>query len=128
MNLSGSTISFPFRPDVRGSIAVTSERSEIIVQAVQDILETRQGERVMLPDYGLPDFIFAVQNFGFAARIAYFLEEQILKYCPLVASVSAKAQTDSEGRAVVNLTYTETGEFASPRNLVFPVWQYMGDK
>ena len=123
MNINGSTINFPFRPDVRGTFATTANRSEMIVQAIQDILETRQGERVMLPDYGIPNFVFAVQDFGFAARIAYFIEEQITKYVPLVKAVKVVSQTDEDGRAVVALQYWEVGEINAPKNLVFPVWQ-----
>lgn len=123
MNINGSTISFPFRADVRGSLATTADRSEQIRQAIQDVLETRQGERVMLPDFGIPDFVFAVQDFSFAARLAYHLEEQILKYVPLVRSIKVTSATDDEGRAIVELEYMEAGEIYSPKNLVFPVWR-----
>lgn len=126
MNLHGSTISFPFRPDVRGTTATVSVRSTLITQAIADVIETRQGERVMLPDFGIPDFVFAVQDFSFAARLAYHLETQIAKYVPLVKSVAVKADTDDDGRAVVNVRYTEVGEINAPKNLVFPVWQYLG--
>lgn len=124
MNISGSTLSFPFAPDVRGSVKTTTNHSDIIVQAIQDVLETRQGERVMLPDYGIPDFVFAVMDFSFAARLAYHFEEQIKKYVPLVKNVFARSGTDEEGRAVVELQYSEVGEINAPKNLVFPVWQY----
>lgn len=126
MNIHGSGISFPFRPDVRGSIATTANRSDIIVQAIQDVLETRQGERVMLLDYGIPDFVFEVMDFSFAARLAYHFEEQIKKYVPLVRNVSVESGIDEEGRAVVELQYSEVGEINAPRNMVFPVWQYLG--
>lgn len=125
MNLHGSTLSFPFRPDVRGTTATVSERSELIAQAIADVLETRQGERVMMPDYGIPDFVFAVQDFSFAPRLAYHLETQITKYVPLVKSVQVKAETDDDGRAIVNLRYTEAGEINAPKNLVFPVWRFL---
>lgn len=124
MNLDGSNLSFPISPDVRGTVKVITDRSGIISQAIADVLETRRGERVMLPDYGIPDFVFAVQDLGFAARLAYHLEEQIKKYVPLVASVTISAATD-EGRAAISLTYTEVGEIASPKNLVFPIWKYL---
>lgn len=126
MNLQGSTISFPPRPDVRGTLATVADRSGIIAQAIADVLETRQGERVMMPDYGIPDFVFSVQDFGFASRLAYYLEQQILKYVPLVGSVKVKAATDELGRATVALQYLLVGEINAPRNLVFPVWQYLG--
>lgn len=125
MNLAGSTISFPFRSDVRGTVATTAKREEIIARAIADIIETRQGERVMMPDYGLQDFIFAVQDFSFAPRLAAHLEEQILKYVPLVKSVKAKAETDENGRASVSLQYFEVGEVVAPKNLVFPVWRLL---
>lgn len=126
MNLHGTTINFPFRPDVRGTMATTATRSEVIAQAIADVVETRQGERVMLPDYGIPDFVFAVQDIGFAARIAYHIEQQIIKYVPLVKSLAVKTETDELGRAVVAVQYTEVSEINAPKNLVFPVWQYIG--
>lgn len=126
MNLSGSTISFPFRPDVRGSVVTTANRSEQIAQAIRDVLETRRGERVMLPDYGIPDFVFAVMDFGFAARLAYHLEQQIVRYVPLVKSVKLVEAADNENRATILIQYTEVGEINAPKNLVFPVWQYVG--
>lgn len=126
MNIHGSTIQFPFQADRRGSTATTDDRQEILTQAIADIIETRQGERVMMPDYGIPDFVFAVQDFSFAPRLAFFLEEQILKYVPLIRSVKAKAETDEEGRAFVSLSYEEVGSINAPKNLVFPVWQYLG--
>lgn len=125
MNIHGSTISFPFRTDVRGAVVTTANRSEQIAQAIADVLETRQGERVMMPDYGIPDFVFAVQDFGFAARLAYHVEEQIKKYVPLVKTVSIKPATDENGRATVEIRYTAVGEINAPKNLVFPVWQYV---
>jgi phage baseplate assembly protein W len=124
MNLHGTSIHFPFRPDARGSVATTATRSEIIAQAIADVIETRQGERVMMPDYGIPDFVFAVQDIGFAARIAYYIEQQVLKYVPLVKSITAKGETDENGRAIVSIQYTEVGEINAPQNLVFPVWQF----
>lgn len=126
MNIHGSTLSFPFASDVRGSVATSAQRSEQIALAIADVLETRQGERVMLPDFGIPDFVFAVQDFGFAARLAYQLEQQILRYVPLVKSVDVQSATDDEGRATVSIQYTEVGEINAPKNLVFPVWQLIG--
>lgn len=123
MNLHGSAISFPFRVDARGTFVTTATRSEVITEAIADIIETRRGERVMMPDYGIPDFVFEVQNFSFAARLAFLLAEQIRKYVPLVRSVKVDAATDEEGRAIVDIKYTEVGEVNAPRNLVYPVWR-----
>lgn len=123
MNLHGSTISFPPRVDARGSVVTTDDRSEIIQQAIRDIIETRRGERVMMPDYGIPDFVFAVQNFSFVHRLAYLLERQIKAYVPLVKSVTVTRGEDEEGRIEINLRYTEVGTINAPRNMVYPVWR-----
>jgi len=126
MNLIGSTIQFPFSVDRRGTTATIAKREDIIAQAIADVIETRQGERVMMPDYGIPDFVFAVQDFSFAPRLAFHIEEQVLKYVPLVKSLKVKAETDEDGRAVVTVQFTEVGEINAPKNLVFPVWKYVG--
>lgn len=127
MNITGSTINFPFRADARGTLAATTNRSELIEQAIQDVLETRQGERVMLPDYGIPDFVFDSIDAGFAARLAYFLEEQVKRYVPLVADIQIEQATDDNNRAIIELQYTEVNAINSPKNLTFPVWQYVGN-
>ena len=126
MNVHGSTLSFPITADVRGAVATTANRSEQIAQAIADVLETRKGERVMMPDYGISDWIFAAQDFGFVARLAYELETQILRYVPLVKSVSVKSATDDDGRAAVAIRYAEVSEINAPKNLVFPIWKYVG--
>lgn len=123
MNLTGSTIDFPFRVDARGTMVTTDRRDDQIAQAIADIIETRRGERVMLPDYGIEDFVFEVQGPSFAARLAFHLEEQIRKYVPLVNSVDVVPATDDEGRPTVELEYTEVGQINAPRNMVYPVWR-----
>ncbi len=123
MNLHGSTISFPFRADARGTFVTTDDRGDLIAQEIADIIETRRGERVMVPDYGIPDYAFAVQNFSFGHRLAYILREQIKAYVPLVRDVEVKTVTDEEGRAMVDIRYREVGAVNAPRNLVYPVWR-----
>ena len=124
LNITGSTLSFPIRTDITGSLVTTSNRQKVIEEAIRDIIETKQGERVMLPDYGLPDLLFAVQNASFATRIAFLLNEQITRYVPLVQKVSVKVNTIDSGRCEIMVTYSEVGTVNAPQNLVFPVWRY----
>lgn len=126
MNLHGSTISSPFRTDERGTFVTTADRSELIADAIRDIIETRRGERVMMPDYGIPDFVFAVQNFSFAARLGFLLRQQITRYVPLVRDVIVRKASDEEGRATIDIQYREVGSINAPRNLVYPVWRLQG--
>ena len=131
MSLQGSSLSHPFRADLRGTLVAISQRETIVAESIKSIIETRQGERVMAPDYGIPDFVFSVADFSFAARLAYFVERQIKAYEPLVDQVKVIAgeMTDkgflaglAHGRVALSLTYTVRGSNV-PRNLVYPVWQ-----
>lgn len=123
MQIAGSSIKWPFAVDSRGTLVTTSDREQLIVDAIRDVLETRVGERVMLSRYGLRDWIFSVQDATFGTRLAYELREQIVNYIPLVKDVKVNTATDEDGRAVVNVRYQEVGTVSAPRNLVFPVWR-----
>jgi phage baseplate assembly protein W len=129
----GSALDYPIRADRRGTLATTADIGRIVEQSIIAIIETRQGERVMLPDYGVPDLVFSVMDSGFVARLAYFVERQILRYEPLVATVSVDFGQFEEGsfssgameeqqKAAIHLLYTISGD-STPRNLVYPVWQ-----
>jgi phage baseplate assembly protein W len=131
MSLQGACLSHPIRPDVRGTLATIDSREAIVAESIRAIVETRQGERVMVPDYGIPDFVFDVVDFGFAARLAYFVERQIRRYEPLVDRVKVLAgeMTDdgflaglAVGKVALDIRYTIAGSNV-PRNLVFPIWQ-----
>jgi phage baseplate assembly protein W len=133
MSIQGSTLSHPVRPDQRGTLAVVLRRREIIEESIRAIVETRQGERVMLPDYGIPDFVFDVMDAGFTARVAYFVEQQLLRYEPLIESCRTTIGfvadetfvpgfTEQMQVAAFAIEYVERGT-NTPRNLVFPTWQ-----
>jgi phage baseplate assembly protein W len=131
MSIHGSCLSHPIRPDVRGMLATIAMREAIVAESIAAIIETRQGERVMVPDYGIPDFVFSVMDAGFVPRLAYFVEQQIRNYEPLVNQVKvvAGSVTDNDqflaglaqGRAAVSVQYTLRGSNV-PLNLVYPVW------
>jgi len=140
MTIHGSCLSHPIRADQRGTLAVVPDRSKIIEESIISIIETRQGERVMLPDYGIPDFVFSVMDAGFAARVAYFIEQQVLNYEPLVENVKVSvnqatgvkyedpqykfmsASIAEQHRAEIHIRYRERGS-NSVFNLVYPLWQ-----
>jgi phage baseplate assembly protein W len=133
MTIQGSWLSRPFRVDQRGMFATTADRVDMIQQSIRSILETRQGERVMVPDYGIPDFVFAVMDSGFVARLGYFLMQQLRKYEPLIDSVRVRMGTTADDVftpgftadqqiAAIQIEFTERGS-NTPRNLVFPTWR-----
>jgi phage baseplate assembly protein W len=144
MSIHGSTLLHPVQPNQRGTLATTrstdrkgkSEQQLLIEQSIMAIIETRQGERVMLPDYGIPDFVFDVMDAGFTARVAYFVSLQIVNYEPLVDKVRVTIGSlteegefipgfnESQQRAAFRIVYTERGSNTT-RNLVFPTWQLL---
>jgi phage baseplate assembly protein W len=133
MTIQGSALRHPIQPDRRGTLGSTSSINEIIEGSLMAIIETRQGERVMLPDYGIPDFVFSVIDAGFTARMAYFIESQALKYEPLIDSISVTIGfldvdesfipgfVENQQIAAVSVEYIPRGQ-NTPRNLVFPTW------
>lgn len=124
MKLQGSAISFPFRVDATGGFVCTDDQRDVIAQAIADVIETRKGERVMLPGYGLEDWVFAVQNWSFVPRLKYLLTRQMKAFVPLVKSVTIETAVAEDGRSIWNVRYTEVGSINAPGNMVFPVWRY----
>lgn len=122
MNLQGSSLSFPIKPDGRGTLATISNREDIVAQSIKSIIETRQGERLMVSDFGLPDFVFDVIDAGFAARLSYFIEQQVKRYEPLIERIKVRVEGADAQRANVSINFTVRGSNV-PRNLVFPVWE-----
>src|SRR5436853_279838 len=117
MSIQGSCLSFPYRADPRGTLVTVSDRDAIIRESVASIIETRKGERPMLPDYGIADYVFAVIDGGFVPRLAYELKTQIERYEPLVAraQVAQTPQVDGAQRVALFITYTARGSNV-PRN------------
>ena len=129
----GSAIAFPFRVDQRGSFATTSDPDAICQQAILAVIETRQGERVMLPDFGIPDVAFAVLGIALAERLRFHIEEQVAKYVPGVEIVNVLVGTLDEGRFVeslnvdehhlhINVIWRRAGA-RDARSLVYPIWR-----
>lgn len=135
-NIHGSTLAFPISVDERGTLRTISDPVEMAEQYLRDLIETRTGERTMLPNYGMSDRIFAVKGAGFTAQLAAELEEKVRDYIPLIDSITVTVGELAEGRfspgfaldqhrAAIEVQFTVQGS-NTPRNLVFPTWQYIG--
>ncbi|HKO43321.1 MAG TPA: GPW/gp25 family protein [Pyrinomonadaceae bacterium] len=134
MTFHGSCLTHPIAPSVHGTLATSGSRAEIIAQSIASIIETRQGERVMVPDYGIPDFVFAVMDAGFTARVGHFITQQVKRYEPLVdkirvtlgvlddADAFIPGFVEEQQRAALQIVFTERGS-NTPHNLVYPTWR-----
>jgi phage baseplate assembly protein W len=138
LSIQGSCLSEPVRADVRGTLAVTGDREQIVAESIMAIVGTRKGERVMLPDYGISDYVFETQDGGFAQRLAFEVRQQVLRYEPLVESLTVRVANAAEDgsldgrtvadaqRAVVDISYVTRGSNVA-RNLRFPTRQLSAD-
>lgn len=127
MNIHGSCLSFPVVADQRGTMAVVSNPADIVAQQILSLIETRQGERVMLCDYGLPDYVFAVRGAAFENTLAYFLRQQVMNYVPGVETINTRtAFASGEHEAHIRVEWTLRGSNV-PYNLVFPTRRLRGE-
>lgn len=117
----GSTLSFPFRVDARGSLAVARTPEQIAREAIIDLIECRPGDRVLVPRYGVGDYVFSTVNAGFRVRLAYQLRQQILDYVPSVEDAEVTVEAGDRHEVTVNINYLLRG--GASHSFTYPLWQ-----
>ena len=129
----GSMLKFPPRPDERGNFAVANTDDEIIKQLIVALIETRQGEIKMMPNYGMPDLLFDVLDGNFARKVAVFLREQIFNYIPSIEITQIETGTDVDSQfrpsaqpdahiAAIRVSYTRRGQ-SEVQKFIYPAWR-----
>jgi phage baseplate assembly protein W len=125
----GTGWAFPPRPDGRGGIALVSGRDDI-EQAIEVILRTPIGQRVMRPTFGsrLHELVFAPMTpdtFGLAelsvADALGFWEPRIE-----VLDVTAAVDGEQDGRLNILIRYRIKSTH-DERSLVFPFYRIPGE-
>lgn len=119
MHLTGNTLSFPFRV-AGGTLAVVRKAEDIARETLIDVIETRPGERHMMPEYGLRDYAFAPLNAGFARRFEVTLRRQVDDYIPDVELLAVAVEV-GDNKIEAFIRYRLRG--GTPRDLVHPLWQ-----
>lgn len=117
----GTTLSFPFRVDARGSLAVAKTAEQIAREGIADVIECLPGDRVLVPRYGVGDFIFSTVNAGFKARVAYRLRREILERVPSVESVAVGVEVADSGTVTITVNYKLRG--GGSHSYTYPLWQ-----
>jgi uncharacterized protein len=123
-DLIGRGWAFPPQIDNRGQIALTQGDSEI-QQAIQIILGTSPGERVMRPDFGcrIQELVFAPNNLETCAMAERFVREALGRWEPRITltKVSAEPNYENNGILMIEVSYiVKTTQ--DPRSLVFPFY------
>ena len=124
MDLLGSGISFPLRPDARGGLALASG-AEDVRQAIRIILGTAPGERPMRPEFGcrLGDFVFETLDSATTARLREEVAAALRRWEPRIdlLDVSCDLSDLAQGRVLVDVSYALSATSAV-HNLVYPFY------
>lgn len=107
-------ISFPFRIDSRGKIAVAETPRKVWLDRVRAVINTQVGDRVMRPDFGI-DSLTSVLNSG--TPVERTLEEQIReafeRHLPSLTITRLDMRREPENTQIVELV------FYSPDNTIY---------
>ncbi len=120
----GSGWTFPPRIDAQGGISLTNEFSEL-EQAIQIILSTSPGQRVMRPTFGcrLQELVFAPNNSQTAAQARRYVEEALGMWEPRIRVTDVRVGPDpnSTSRLLIEIEY-QVKATHDKRSLVHPFY------
>jgi phage baseplate assembly protein W len=115
---------FPPILDLCGTVALTSDADEI-EQAIQIILTTAPGQRVMRPDFGcrIHELVFAPNNSTTAGLVGRYVTEALGRWEPRieVRHVDVEPDPDDQARITIQIKYQVAARH-STRSLVFPFY------
>lgn len=128
-NIIGHGWAFPPKIDAQGGLALTNSRSEI-TQAIEIILSTSPGQRVMRPTFGcrLHELVFAPNNSHTAAQARRYVEEALGMWEPRIQvhSVNVRPDPDTHSRLLIEVEY-EVKSMHDRRSLVYPFYLIPGE-
>lgn len=133
MNTSESFLGkgWGFPPEFSKTTASVSltEGEDDIDKSLEILLSTRQGERIMVPDYGcnLDELIFKPLNLTLKTYVVDLIKTAILYHEPRidVEKIKIEPSTDNDGLLLINIDY-RVRITNSRKNLVFPFYQAEG--
>jgi phage baseplate assembly protein W len=125
-SLVGKGWAFPPKTDGRGGLALSAGTTEI-EQAINIILGTGPGQRVMRPDFGckIHDLAFAPINAHTLGLVQRYVEEALGWWEPRIEIVNVEVETDASMRAVGKLLIHIRYRIKSTddeRSLVYPFY------
>jgi uncharacterized protein len=123
-DIVGRGWAFPPKIDPQGGLALTSGLSELD-QAVEIILTTSPGQRVMRPGFGcrLQELVFLPNNNQTAAQARRYVEEALGMWEPRIRVVNVEAgpDPDNPSRLLIEIEY-EVKSTHDRRSLVHPFY------
>ncbi|MDZ4722108.1 MAG: GPW/gp25 family protein [Roseiflexaceae bacterium] len=120
---------FPVELDARRRFALARHERDIY-QAIQMILLTPPGQRVMRPTFGcqIHELIFAPNDSTTAGLAAYYVREALAMWEPRieVTDVQVDIDPDNQERMLITIDYDIKATHDS-RSLVFPFYHIPGE-
>jgi phage baseplate assembly protein W len=120
---------FPVELDARRRFALARHERDI-EQAIQMILLTPPGQRVMRPTFGcqIHELIFAPNDSTTAGLAAYYVQDALAMWEPRieVTDVQVDIDPDNQERMLITIAYDIKSTHDS-RSLVFPFYHIPGE-
>ena len=115
-------LAFPFRLDVNGSVATTTDYSQVVRGQVIDALMTNLGERKMRPRYGcdVQAAVFDPTEDLERSDAASVLKGKLSALVPRAIIKSVRVDAGGDGEVVISILYRPT-PYAEDVNLAVPV-------
>jgi len=123
-NFLGRGWSFPVQIGSSGGVATSSYEGNI-EQAIQLILGTAVGERVMDAGFGsyIHDYVFHPNNPSTSSTVSFYAQQALKKHEPRIQDVQVRAFSDpnNENVMMLDIKYQVIHDNAM-RNLVYPFY------
>jgi uncharacterized protein len=126
--LLGRGWKYPLTLDERGEVAL-SEGETDIQEAIQLILSTALGERLMHPDFGcgIHDLVFAPNNTGTAGLARFYVEDALIRWEPRIDVEEIEVQADPAQPEWLLISVSYRVRTTDSRyNLVYPFYLTRG--
>lgn len=118
----GQGWAFPLQFNPRGQIALAAGERDI-VQAIQLILSTMPGERVMRPEFGCQawELVYSPIDADTISLMANYVTEALDRWEPRISVDSVESFRDpaDDGTLLVQIQYTVKATH-DPRSIVYP--------
>lgn len=126
----GRGFKFPFSVDPSTRRIAMSSAEDDIKEAIQIILRTNIGERVMLPEFGTTasDFLFSDNRAERISALESSVQDALERWEPRITDIDVKATDNGGSRnmAEINIRYTvrmTNNQF----NMVYPFYMMEGE-
>ncbi|HUT17995.1 MAG TPA: GPW/gp25 family protein [Anaerolineae bacterium] len=120
----GQGLAWPLQVDSRGGLALAHGERDL-EQAIQIILETAPGERVMRPEFGcrIHDLVFAPHDAATEGLVIRYVEEALERWEPRVAVQQVNISTDPtrDGVLLIEIRY-QVKDSHDERSIVHPFY------